>query len=85
MVSKYCCTGCALNSGCWAENRGAQDMYTKFWHCTMYNWCWSYFTHLGFIFPKVILCLLVIISHYLVSYILGRIFHLENILFQLTL
>jgi hypothetical protein len=32
-------------------------------------------THLGFIFPKVFPCLLVIISHYLVSYILG-----ENIL-----
>jgi hypothetical protein len=29
-------------------------------------------THLGFIFPKVIPCLLVIISHYLVSYILGE-------------
>jgi hypothetical protein len=27
-------------------------------------------THLGFIFPKIIPCLLVIISHYLVSYIL---------------
>jgi hypothetical protein len=37
-------------------------------------------THLGFIFPKVFPCLLVIISHYPVSYILG-----ENILFQLTL
>jgi hypothetical protein len=36
--------------------------------------CWSYLllhTHLGFIFPKVFICLLVIISHYLVSYILG--------------
>ena len=29
-------------------------------------------THLGFIFPKVILCLLVIISHYPISYILGE-------------
>jgi hypothetical protein len=29
-------------------------------------------THLGFIFPKVCTCLLVIISHYLVSYILGE-------------
>jgi hypothetical protein len=29
-------------------------------------------THLGFIFPKVFPCLLVIISHYLVSYILGE-------------
>jgi hypothetical protein len=29
-------------------------------------------THLGFIFPKVIPCLLVIISHYPVSYILGE-------------
>jgi hypothetical protein len=29
-------------------------------------------THLGFIFPKVIPCLLVIISHYSVSYILGE-------------
>jgi hypothetical protein len=29
-------------------------------------------THLGFIFPKVFTCLLVIISHYLVSYILGE-------------
>jgi hypothetical protein len=28
--------------------------------------------HLGFIFPKVIPCLLVIISHYRVSYILGE-------------
>jgi hypothetical protein len=27
-------------------------------------------THLGFIFPKVFICLLVIISHYPVSYIL---------------
>jgi hypothetical protein len=42
-------------------------------------------THLGFIFPKGFPCLLVIISHYLVSYILGEIFHLESILFQLTL
>jgi hypothetical protein len=32
-------------------------------------------THLGFLFPKVFPCLLVIISHYPVSYILG-----ENIL-----
>ena len=31
--------------------------------------------HLGFIFPKVFICSLVIISHYPVSYILG-----ENIL-----
>ena len=37
-------------------------------------------THLGFLFPKVFPCLLVIISHYPVSYNLG-----ENILFQLTL
>ena len=37
-------------------------------------------THLGFIFPNGFSCLLVIISHYLVSYILG-----ENILFQLAL
>jgi hypothetical protein len=29
-------------------------------------------THLGFLFPKVIPCLLVIISHYPVSYILGE-------------
>jgi hypothetical protein len=29
-------------------------------------------THLGFIFPKFIPCLLVIISHYPVSYILGE-------------
>jgi hypothetical protein len=29
-------------------------------------------THLGFIFPKVFICLLVIISHYPVSYILGE-------------
>jgi len=29
-------------------------------------------THLGFTFPKVIPCLLFIISHYLVSYILGE-------------
>jgi hypothetical protein len=29
-------------------------------------------THLGFIFPKVIPCSLVIISHYPVSYILGE-------------
>jgi hypothetical protein len=29
-------------------------------------------TRLGFIFPKVFPCLLVIISHYLVSYILGE-------------
>ena len=29
-------------------------------------------THLGFIFPKVFPCLLVIISHYLVSHILGE-------------
>jgi hypothetical protein len=28
--------------------------------------------HLGFIFPKVFPCLLVIISHYPVSYILGE-------------
>jgi hypothetical protein len=34
-------------------------------------------THLGFIFPEVFICLLVIISHYPVSYILG-----ENILFS---
>jgi hypothetical protein len=20
------------------ENNGAQGMYTKFWHCTVYNW-----------------------------------------------
>jgi hypothetical protein len=37
-------------------------------------------THLGFIFPNFFPCLLVIISHYPISYILG-----ENILFQLTL
>jgi hypothetical protein len=42
-------------------------------------------THLGFIFPKVSLCLLVIISHYPVSYILGENIPPENILFQLTL
>jgi hypothetical protein len=42
-------------------------------------------THLGYIFPKVFPCLLAIISHYPVSYILGEIFHPENILFQLTL
>jgi hypothetical protein len=42
-------------------------------------------THLGFLFTKVFIFLLVIIIHYLVSYILGRIFHLENILFQFTL
>jgi uncharacterized membrane protein AbrB (regulator of aidB expression) len=29
-------------------------------------------THLGFLFPKVFICLLVIISHYLVSYILVK-------------
>jgi hypothetical protein len=29
-------------------------------------------THLGFIFPNVFIFLLVIISHYLVSYILGE-------------
>jgi hypothetical protein len=29
-------------------------------------------THLGFFFPKVFICLLVIISHYPVSYILGE-------------
>ena len=29
-------------------------------------------THLGFIFPKVFICLLVIISHYPISYILGE-------------
>ena len=29
-------------------------------------------THLGFIFPKVFPCLLLIISHYPVSYILGE-------------
>jgi hypothetical protein len=29
-------------------------------------------THLGFIFPKVFIFLLVIISHYPVSYILGE-------------
>ena len=29
-------------------------------------------THIGFIFPKVIPCLLFIISHYLVYYILGE-------------
>jgi hypothetical protein len=29
-------------------------------------------THLGFLFPKVFPCLLVIISHYPVSYILGE-------------
>jgi hypothetical protein len=29
-------------------------------------------THLGFIFPKVFPCLLVIIIHYPVSYILGE-------------
>jgi hypothetical protein len=29
-------------------------------------------THLGFIFPKIFPCLLVIISHYPVSYILGE-------------
>jgi hypothetical protein len=29
-------------------------------------------THLGFFFPKVFPCLLVIISHYPVSYILGE-------------
>jgi hypothetical protein len=34
-------------------------------------------THLGFLFPKVFPCLLVIISHYLVSYILE-----ENIPFE---
>ena len=42
-------------------------------------------THLGFIFPKVFPFLLVIISHYPVSYILGKNLHLENIIFQLTL
>jgi hypothetical protein len=29
-------------------------------------------THLGFFFPKIFPCLLVIISHYLVSYVLGE-------------
>jgi hypothetical protein len=29
-------------------------------------------THLGFIFPKLFPCLLVIINHYQVSYILGE-------------
>jgi hypothetical protein len=29
-------------------------------------------THLGFLFPKFFICLLVIISHYPVSYILGE-------------
>jgi hypothetical protein len=29
-------------------------------------------THLGFIFPKVFICSLVIISHYPISYILGE-------------
>jgi hypothetical protein len=29
-------------------------------------------THLGFLFPKVFPCLLVIMSHYPVSYILGE-------------
>jgi hypothetical protein len=29
-------------------------------------------THLGFIFPKVFICLLVIIIHYPISYILGE-------------
>jgi hypothetical protein len=29
-------------------------------------------THLGFLFPKVFPCLLVIISHYTTSYILGE-------------
>ena len=29
-------------------------------------------THLGFVFPKVFPCLLVIISHYSVSYISGE-------------
>jgi hypothetical protein len=38
-------------------------------HCAMLE---LLHTHLGFIFPKVIPCLLVIISHYLVSYILGE-------------
>jgi hypothetical protein len=42
-------------------------------------------THLGFIFPKVFPFLLVIISHYPVSYILGENIPPENILFQLTL
>jgi hypothetical protein len=34
--------------------------------------CWIYFTHIGFLFPKVFPCLLVIISHYPISYILGE-------------
>jgi hypothetical protein len=29
-------------------------------------------THLGFLFPKVFPCLIVIISHYTIAYILGE-------------
>jgi hypothetical protein len=40
-------------------------------HCTLMSLELLH-THLGFIFPKVFPCLLVIISHYPVSYILGE-------------
>jgi hypothetical protein len=42
--------------------------------CTLFTWLLLELlhTHLGFIFPKVFICLLVIISHYPVSYILGE-------------
>jgi hypothetical protein len=42
-------------------------------------------THLGFIFPKLFYCLLVIISHYLVSNILGENIPLGEYSLQLTL
>jgi hypothetical protein len=47
--------------------------------------CWIYFTHLGFIFPKVFPCLLIIISHDPFSYILGENIPLGEYSFQLTL
>jgi hypothetical protein len=46
-----------------------------FHHSDVQGGCWSYLllhAHLGFIFPRVFICLLVIIIHYLVSYILGE-------------
>jgi hypothetical protein len=43
------------------------------WHGNDMAWMLELLhTHLGFLFPKVFPCLLVIISHYPISYILGE-------------
>jgi hypothetical protein len=42
------------------------------WNALVNNLLELLHTHLGFIFPKVFPCILVIINHYPISYILGE-------------